>query len=145
VNHVYTLTETDDEGGFTDARHKNARRPVPYPTENPFSEEKRVLGKVLFWDEQLSSDRTVACGTCHVSGSAGTDPRVGTGRRRSAVRTRGSGDETSFGDSELPVVGEGFFYLKSLVDSRGAERGLGATSDGQARQVTLPCAGLSGD
>ena len=51
--------------------------PVPFPVENPHSEAKRVLGKVLFWDEQLSSDRTVACGTCHVTGSAGADPRVG--------------------------------------------------------------------
>src|SRR5262249_22701634 len=37
---------------------------------------KRVLGKMLFWDEQLSSDNTVACGTCHRPGAGGSDPRV---------------------------------------------------------------------
>ncbi|HWN37344.1 MAG TPA: di-heme enzyme, partial [Gammaproteobacteria bacterium] len=37
--------------------------PVPVPAENPITEPKRVLGKILFWDEQLSSDGTVACGT----------------------------------------------------------------------------------
>jgi cytochrome c peroxidase len=37
--------------------------PVPIPAENPITEPKRVLGKILFWDEQLSSDDTVACGT----------------------------------------------------------------------------------
>jgi cytochrome c peroxidase len=51
--------------------------PVPVPTENPVTEPKRLLGKVLFWDEQLSSDDTVACGTCHRPGSGGADPRAG--------------------------------------------------------------------
>ncbi|MCC6284974.1 MAG: hypothetical protein IT439_06670 [Phycisphaerales bacterium] len=50
--------------------------PVEAPVENPITEEKRVLGKILFWDEQLSSDNTVSCGTCHIPGSAGTDPRI---------------------------------------------------------------------
>lgn len=50
--------------------------PVVFPPENPFSESKRVLGKILFWDEQLSSDNTMACGTCHIPANAGSDPRV---------------------------------------------------------------------
>jgi cytochrome c peroxidase len=49
--------------------------PVPTPPENPPSEAKRVLGKILFFDEQLSSDNTVACATCHVPGNGGADPR----------------------------------------------------------------------
>ncbi|HEY3519323.1 MAG TPA: cytochrome-c peroxidase, partial [Gammaproteobacteria bacterium] len=51
--------------------------PVPVPVENPITEPKRVLGKILFWDEQLSSDGTVACGTCHRPSAGGGDPRVG--------------------------------------------------------------------
>jgi cytochrome c peroxidase len=51
--------------------------PVPVPPENPLTEEKRVLGKILFWDEQLSSDDTVACGTCHRPAQGGADPRAG--------------------------------------------------------------------
>jgi len=51
--------------------------PVPVPQENPITEEKRVLGKILFWDEQMSSDDTVACGTCHRPASGGADPRAG--------------------------------------------------------------------
>ena len=50
--------------------------PVFFPPENPFSEEKRVLGKILFWDEQLSSDNTTSCGTCHIPAAGGTDPRI---------------------------------------------------------------------
>jgi len=51
---------------------------VVYPTENPYSWDKAILGKILFWEEQMSSDDTVACGTCHRSGAGGSDPRAGT-------------------------------------------------------------------
>ena len=51
--------------------------PAPYPHENTHSEEKRILGKILFWDEQLSSDNTMSCGTCHLPSSAGGEPRFG--------------------------------------------------------------------
>ena len=50
---------------------------VPVPVENPITEPKRVLGKILFWDEQLSSDGSVACGTCHRPAAGGADPRTG--------------------------------------------------------------------
>ena len=50
--------------------------PVPEPVENPITESKRVLGKILFWDEQLSSDNTVACGTCHKPATGGADSRL---------------------------------------------------------------------
>ncbi|MGQ0627633.1 MAG: cytochrome c peroxidase [Phycisphaerales bacterium] len=48
--------------------------PVPAPPQNPITENKRVLGKMLFWDEQLSSDNTMACGTCHTT-RGGADVR----------------------------------------------------------------------
>ncbi|QDU66476.1 cytochrome-c peroxidase [Engelhardtia mirabilis] len=49
--------------------------PVPVPPGNPITESKRVLGKLLFFEEQLSSDDTVACATCHLPASGGADPR----------------------------------------------------------------------
>lgn len=49
---------------------------APVPVENPITESKRVLGKILFWDEQLSSDDTVACGTCHKPAAGGADTRL---------------------------------------------------------------------
>lgn len=52
--------------------------PPPVPIQNPITEPKRILGKILFWDEQLSSDNTVACGTCHIPAAGGVDPRLGT-------------------------------------------------------------------
>ncbi len=50
--------------------------PIPEPPENPITEPKRVLGKILFWDEQLSSDNTMSCGTCHQPRTAKSDPRI---------------------------------------------------------------------
>ncbi len=49
--------------------------PPPAPAGNPVTTAKTNLGKALFWDEQLSSTRTVACGTCHFASNGGADPR----------------------------------------------------------------------
>ncbi len=49
---------------------------VPVPPQNPITESKRVLGKMLFWDEQVSTSNVVSCGTCHNPSRSGTDPRV---------------------------------------------------------------------
>lgn len=46
--------------------------PVQSPGANPPTEAKRVLGKMLFWDEQLSSDNRMSCGTCHKPASGGS-------------------------------------------------------------------------
>lgn len=49
----------------------------PEPVGNPLTAAKANLGKVLFWDEQVSSTGTVACGTCHIPAVGGGDPRGG--------------------------------------------------------------------
>jgi len=44
------------------------RRPptVPFPADNPFSEQKRALGRALFEDKRLSVDGSLACASCHL-------------------------------------------------------------------------------
>jgi cytochrome c peroxidase len=44
---------------------------------------KVQLGQALFWDEQLSKTGTSACGTCHVPGGGGGDPRAARDRESS--------------------------------------------------------------
>lgn len=51
--------------------------PVPVPAGNPITPAKTILGKLLFWEEQMSSDNRVACGTCHRAAQGGGDQRVG--------------------------------------------------------------------
>ncbi|MGJ8692553.1 MAG: cytochrome-c peroxidase [Thalassotalea sp.] len=71
-SHVNTATKDNKN-----IKVKNYPWPqVPYPVENPASEAKRILGKILFWDEQLSSDNSTACGTCHLPAAGGADPRI---------------------------------------------------------------------
>jgi cytochrome c peroxidase len=50
---------------------------VPVPVGNPITPEKVLLGQALFFEEQLSSDDTMACATCHLPEAGGGDPRAG--------------------------------------------------------------------
>ncbi|MEM7201946.1 MAG: cytochrome c peroxidase [Planctomycetota bacterium] len=50
--------------------------PVPVPAGNPITADKANLGKVLFWEEQLSATKNVACATCHLPEAGGGDPRT---------------------------------------------------------------------
>src|SRR5438132_7837025 len=50
--------------------------PPPVPPGNPVTATKAYLGKTLFWDEQLSSTRTVSCVTCHFATNGGSDSRA---------------------------------------------------------------------
>ena len=53
-----------------------AQFPQPVvPQGNPITPEKTLLGKALFWEEQLSSTRLTACGSCHIPAAGGSDPR----------------------------------------------------------------------
>jgi len=49
---------------------------APAPPGNPVTLAKTNLGKVLFWEEQLGSNQSMACGTCHIPGAGGSDPRT---------------------------------------------------------------------
>jgi cytochrome c peroxidase len=68
---------------------------VTFPPENPFTTDKAMLGKVLFWDEQMSGDNTVACGTCHRTEAGGTDSRIG-----SPSAPRHPGNDGVFGTAD---------------------------------------------
>ncbi len=52
--------------------------PPPEPPENPITAAKAFLGKTLFWEEQISSTNTMACGTCtcHQPAAGGNDQRA---------------------------------------------------------------------
>lgn len=66
------------------------------PTGNQITAAKAYLGKTLFWDEQLSSTRTVACGTCHFSANGGSDSRAIFNDNRS----RNPGADGAFGTAD---------------------------------------------
>jgi cytochrome c peroxidase len=45
------------------------------PAKNPMTDHGATLGRVLFYDRQLSGNDTVACASCHRQNSAFADPR----------------------------------------------------------------------
>jgi len=47
--------------------------------------------------------------------------------------------DPAFQDAEAPEPGQGFIYLKSVVDRSGAERGLGTDGAGVPRTVLVSC------
>ena len=51
--------------------------PMPFPADNPFSEDKKTLGKLLFFDPRLSRSAQISCASCH-------DSQLGWGDGRSA-------------------------------------------------------------
>jgi cytochrome c peroxidase len=69
--------------------------PPPVPAGNPVTAAKAFLGKTLFWDEQLSSTRTVACGSCHFATSGGSDSRSS-----NAARSRNPGADNLFNTAD---------------------------------------------
>jgi cytochrome c peroxidase len=44
--------------------------PIAWPKDNPFTQAKADLGRLLYFDRRLSMDETVSCATCH-------DPKKG--------------------------------------------------------------------
>src|SRR5436853_3463794 len=70
--------------------------PPPAPPGNPVTATKAYLGKTLFWDEQLSSTRTVACGTCHFASNGGSDSRAIV----NSARSRNAGADGVFGTAD---------------------------------------------
>ena len=51
-----------------------ARRFDNTPNNNPVTDAGATLGRVLFYDKNLSANRTVACASCHLQKNAFADP-----------------------------------------------------------------------
>ncbi|MHC5211930.1 MAG: cytochrome-c peroxidase [Planctomycetota bacterium] len=60
----------------TSQQDQSLPNPPDFPFENPLLENQDILGKFLFWEEQMSFDNTMACGTCHIHEAGGQDPRA---------------------------------------------------------------------
>lgn len=91
---------TPDQGtramGQIDPGPLSPLEPPNAPPGNELTAAKSYLGKALFWDEQLSSTKTVACGTCHQPAAGGVDPRTTVGSNRS----RNPGYDNLFGTDD---------------------------------------------
>lgn len=39
--------------------------PIPWPKDNAYTKDKADLGRYLYFDKRLSSDKTISCASCH--------------------------------------------------------------------------------
>ncbi|MBS0190603.1 MAG: cytochrome c peroxidase [Phycisphaerales bacterium] len=117
--------------------------PVPVPPENPITESKRVLGKILFFEEQISSTNVVSCASCHVPSSGGADPRVQRNPGPDGIFNNGDDRQASPGvissDQWNSFQLDDLFGLRVQVTSRAANSNINAAYapdlfwDGRAR------------
>ena len=98
--------------------------PPPVPPGNPLTPAKVNLGKALFWDEQLSSSRTVACGTCHRAETGGSDPRSVSGLAEATAPgpdgTLGTADDIT-GSPGVVLTDAGGAYDEAAVFGLGVQ------------------------
>jgi len=96
--------------------------PPPAPPGNPITAAKAYLGKTLFWDEQLSSTRTVACGTCHFAANGGSDSRAIIGSARStnpgADGLFGTADDVFASPGVISNNNDGTYNLSAIYGFR---------------------------
>ena len=75
---------------------------VKYMADNPWSEEKEELGKMLYFDPRLSGSNWISCATCHNPGLGWSDglPRaIGHGQKE-------------LGRHSPTVINSGYFELQ---------------------------------
>lgn len=100
---------------------------VPEPPDNPTTDAKVELGRMLFWDPILSGNRDVACATCHHPAHAYAD-----GRDRSVgVDGRGLGADRKPGSHSQPIA------RNSMTVLDVAFNGVGATTATAAEEAPM--------
>lgn len=79
------------------------------PLENPITDEGATLGRVLFYDENLSKNRTTSCASCHKQSLAFSDGKT---------LSLGLNDELTFRNS--PGLSNNRFYVRKhyFMDER---------------------------
>lgn len=98
-----------------DAVKQSYKRPtsIPFPSSNPYTAEKAQLGKMLFFDQRLSKNHNMNCGTCHnpslgwedgVSGAFGGQGKT-LDRHSPTILNMAWGD-TFFWDGRAPTLEE---------------------------------------
>jgi len=101
---VTEVPETVEENGYYE--------PLPamvHPENNPWSQEKEDLGKILYFDPRLSGDNSISCATCHHPDKGWSDGHP---------RTIGFGGK-ELGRHSPTVINSGYFEAQ-FWDGRAA-------------------------
>lgn len=85
-------------------------RTVAENPENPITEQKVKLGKVLYFDKRLSKEGNISCNSCHNLRTGGVD----------GLPTS-EGDDGGFGDRNSPTVLNAAFHTTQFWDGRAKD------------------------
>ena len=110
--------ETEAQASETDDLLLTRARAMfePIPTEipelegNPFTAEKEILGRALWFDPRLSSSWFISCNSCHNLGTAGVD-----------LQPRSLGHAWQRGGRNSPTVLNAVFNLAQFWDGRAED------------------------
>lgn len=70
-----TIIQGQQPDNLRERYHLETLGPIPYPADNPPTQERIWLGKMLFFDPLLGGEKDVACATCHHPDFAFADNR----------------------------------------------------------------------
>ena len=83
--------------------------PVAIPADNPMTEAKVELGKMLYFDKRLSKENDISCATCH-------DPSMAWAEKT----TTSKGIRGQMGDRNAPTVVNAAYMRVQFWDGRAA-------------------------
>jgi cytochrome c peroxidase len=90
--------------------------PVPVPEDNPMTDEKIELGKLLYFDKRLSKDGTIACATCHDPQMAWTEHKP----TSTEHKPTSTGIDGQVGGANSPTVINAAYAPAQFWDGRAA-------------------------
>jgi cytochrome c peroxidase len=91
--------------------------PVAENPDNPITDEKVELGRMLYYDTRLSKNHDVSCNTCHDLASFGVDPRLDNG----APLPTSPGHGGQLGERNSPTVYNAAFHIAQFWDGRARD------------------------
>lgn len=80
------------------------------PPDNPLTDEGAALGRVLFYDTQLSQNNTIACASCHHQQAGFSDPRQFSVGHRGGHTRRNAMGLVNMRYTHLKGTRPGFFW-----------------------------------
>lgn len=99
--------------GQVEAKAKKIFKPIGEVAENPdnpITEQKVKLGKILYFDKRLSKDGNISCNSCHNLKTGGVDNLP-----------TSPGDDGTLGDRNSPTVLNAAFHTSQFWDGRAKD------------------------
>src|SRR5690606_30864122 len=91
--------------------------PPPENPDNPFTDQKVELGRMLYFDTRLSKNHDLSCNSCHDLAAFGVDIR----RENDKLLPTSKGHKDQLGERNSPTVYNAAFHIAQFWDGRAAD------------------------